>query len=99
MLWRGDVAPEEDVFGPGEILRILRPADDELRPWAPPCRFQEKRLELVLPVSGISAEIGKRGERAFRSWRGGIPLDIDTAIERRHAAGAQTFGKRGQRFP
>ena len=84
MLRRRQVAHEEDVVGPGEIRRVLRPADQKPPLGPPPRRLDEKRLERRLPVGRIGAEIRQVGDEPIRRRDRPMHHRIDVAVERRN---------------
>ena len=89
VLGRREVADEEEVRGPGEVVRVAGAAHQEagLRPQ--PCRLDEQLLERGLPVGGEGAEVGEVGAETLQ--RLGRPVDgrVDAAVKRRHMPGAE----------
>src|SRR4051794_19767480 len=81
---------EEDIAGPREVLRILRAADQELVLWQPAGGLDEQRLEDVLPVLSVGAEIRDIAGVSVHGCGGFVDIGVDAAIKRSHYARAET---------
>ena len=94
VLGRQHMAEKEDVVRPGEIAGVLRAADDEasLRPLSR--RLDEQRVQGVLAVGGIGAEIGQCGAASLGRSSRPVAVGIDAAVQRRDPLRAEPFWRR-----
>src|SRR4051812_10908873 len=96
MLGRRQVANEENIRMPGEVLRILRAGDQKPIAGASPGWLNQQRSKRPLTIGRIGAEIGQIGS-VMGDWRHRpMHVRIDMTVERQDQTGAQPLAKLGE---
>ena len=81
-----NVVHEPDILAPGEVLRILRPANQKFLFRRATSRLKKKLLEYALPVGGVGTQIGKIGGVAGMVIHRLVNCGIGTTIKRGNVA-------------
>src|SRR3954465_3239187 len=82
--WR-EMLHEENVIRPREVSRVLRATDQKSLPGQTTRGLYKERVEHLLAILGVSAEIGKIGAINIRWHHAPMHFRIHAAIKRSHA--------------
>ena len=81
---------EENVIGPGEILRVLRATNEEPLVRQTARGLDEQRLQCILTICRKGSEIGEIGPVARHGRSGLMHFRIDVTVHRHHPPGTQS---------
>src|SRR5690606_20792445 len=87
------VPDEEDIVGPGKFRRILCAGDDKAGVGPPTRRRDEKTLNALLPIGGISPKIGQVAGEFGPRRRRTMHRRVDMAKERSCPLGTEPIAK------